>query len=158
MIRALLELQNAPADRVAQFRCSSCPDSVKKLRRCQEERFDFNENDGSFWPIRIQQGGDLYGFCPGKATWDARASVLYKALIVCDRTGIHWQSGGLADQPDWWVDIVAEFLPHIEESRFYSRARAILGDGKKQTSTGGRAGGGNKAGNRVQNPSRGGSV
>jgi len=150
MIRALLELQHAPPDRAEQFRCSSCPTSVQKLRRCREERFDFDEKDGSFWPIQIQKGGALYGFCPAKATWDARASVLFKALVVCERTGAHWEEGGIADQPDWWIDLVSEFVPMMEESRFYSRARAILGDGK-QSNTGGKAGGGNKAGNRVQN-------
>lgn len=147
MIRALLELQNAPSDRAAQFRCSSCTQSIKTLRRCEETRLDFTEKDGPFWPIQIQKGGDLYGFCPGKATWDSRAAVMYKALVVCERTGAHWQEGGIADQPDWWIDLISEFLPAMDDSRFYSRARAILGESKQ----GSVKDGNNKTATRVHN-------
>lgn len=94
---------------------------------------DFTDADGPFWPIRVQDGGALFGFCPGKATWNSEAASIYKAIQVCERTGAHWQEGGIADQPDWWIDLVSEFLPRLDDLRFYSRARAILGDGKAQS-------------------------
>lgn len=130
MISALLDLQMGSPEKVKQYSCASCPPSIKKLRKCDSPRLDFGPEDDSFWPIRIIDGGELYGFCPGKATWDQRTSVLYSSLIVCAETGLHWQSGGIADQPAWWMELCAWFLPRFNEMRFYQRARAILGDGK----------------------------
>jgi hypothetical protein len=86
--------------------------------------------------MRVHEGGGLYGFCPGKATTDQDALLVYRALLVCDRTGANWQEGGIADQPTWWIELVSDFLPRIDDMRFYSRARAILGDSSKGGSNG----------------------
>jgi hypothetical protein len=130
MIEALLELQFAAPDKAERYRCHKCPDSVKAIRRCQESRTDFTDEDGVIWPMRVQDGGALFSFCPGKATWYADASLLYNALMLCAETSTHWETGGLAVQPIWWIDLVSWFVPRYNESRFYSRAKAILGDGK----------------------------
>lgn len=74
----------------------------------------------------------MFGFCPAKATWDARVMALYKALVVSAETGTQWTVGGIAEQPDWWVDLLSWFAPAYNESRFNSRARAILGDGSSK--------------------------
>lgn len=132
MIGALLDFIYAPPDRQKAFTCSTCPESVKKLRRCQEDRMDFTDADGHIWPMRVYEGGGLYSFCPGKASWDHNVLAVYQALVVCKETGAHWVSGGISEQPAWWIDLVADFLPRMDDQRFYSRARAILGDGSSK--------------------------
>ena len=129
MIEALLELQFA-GERAKDFSCASCHARVQKLRRCREDKFDFDDHDAPFWPIRIQQGGGLYSFCPGKATWDQETKAIYSAIVVCAETHTQWQNGGIADQPSWWIDLVSSFVPMYNEMKFYARAKAILGDSK----------------------------
>lgn len=78
------------------------------------------------------EGGQLYGFCPAKATWDQDVILLFQALTVTLETGLGWQTGGVSEQPAWWVEMAADFLSKANDLRFYSRAKAILGDGKSQ--------------------------
>jgi hypothetical protein len=134
MISALMELQFADPDRAKDFRCSKCPVNVQRLRRCHEPRYDFTEEDAHFWPIQITKGGELYNFCPGKATRDFEAVSLYNTVILTAETGALWSDGGIADQPTWFMELVTSFVPLYNELRFYSRAKAILGDGKKGNS------------------------
>lgn len=150
MIEALLELQAASPEDARRFQCSTCPEATRKLRRCEESRWDFNGDDGAIFPLYVTKGGGLYGFCPGKATWDPCAVALYRALVVCERTGAHWQTGGIADQPAWWVEFVSDFLPRMDDLRFAQRVRAILGDGKT-AQHGGNAHGNQRQGSRIQN-------
>jgi len=137
MIHALLDLQFADPERAKSFRCSECPESVKRLRRCQEDRFDFGEKDAAFWPIQIMKGGETYSFCPGRATRDMEAVSLYHAVLLTAETGALWESGGIADQPYWYMDLVCTYVPMYNEWRFASRAKSVLGDGKKGASNGG---------------------
>lgn len=130
MIEALLELQFAEPDRAKQFQCQTCPNSIKKIRRCEESREDFTMEDGNIWPMRVQEGGSLFGFCPAKASRNPMALLNFKALMVCFQTGLHWQIGGISEQPEWWIDLVYWFTSRYDDLRFYSRAKAILGDGK----------------------------
>jgi len=96
-----------------------------------EDRDDFEApKDGSFWPIRIQEGGNLYQFCPGKATWDISATLMFKALIVAVETGTLWQAGGIKDQPGWFMDLLGWFAPMYDNVKFSSRARQFLGGAK----------------------------
>lgn len=81
----------------------------------------------------IERGGNLYDFCPGKATWDNEAVSIYKMLVISAESGIMLETGSLLEQPDWWVDLLSWFLPLYSDNKFYSRARAILGDGKAST-------------------------
>lgn len=89
----------------------------------------------------VERGGTLFGFCPGKSTWDAEAVAIYQALVVTAETGIMLEDGSLSQQPDWWIDLLAWFLPYYSDQKFYSRARSILGDGKEaiRGGNGGRA-------------------
>jgi hypothetical protein len=114
------------------YDCSSCPDRLKKLRRCAESREDFTEADGSLWPIILFAGGDSYGFCPAKASWDHEAVMTFKLLILASETGkLNLISGGIYDQPDWWIDNLTWFVPKYKHTQFVTRAQMILGDGKK---------------------------
>jgi hypothetical protein len=133
MIGALLELQFADPKRQDELNCGKCPERIRKLRRCEEDRWDFDVRDAAFWPMRVSPHGALYGFCPAKAAWDRRVVSVYNALVVSAETGAQWQSGGIADQPAWWIELIAWFVPSYNELRFSQRARAILGDGKESS-------------------------
>lgn len=113
------------------FDCRECKDSIKKLRRCEDDREDFTNKDGPFWPIQIYQGGELYPFCPGKATWDVELLSIFRLLILAAETGnICLNSGGICEQPDWWIDSVSWFVPRYKQIQFVQRVKMIVGDGK----------------------------
>lgn len=135
MIEALVELRFADSDRAKAFNCSTCPKSVQNLRRCREERNDFTDADGNIWPMRVREGGALFSFCPAKATWDREAVLLYNSLVLSYETKTNWASGGLEDQPMWWIDLASWFTTVYSDSIFYSRAKAVLGDGKNKANT-----------------------
>lgn len=113
------------------FDCSNCHERVKKVRRCREDRFDLNEEDAAIFPMSIDKGGTRYGFCPGKATWDAEAVALYRLLIVSAETGIMLDNGSLAEQSSYWIELISWFIPFYDNAKFIARARMILGDGSK---------------------------
>jgi hypothetical protein len=125
----LIEISNATPERRKSLNCSICPVSIQKLRRCHEPRFDFTEKDAALFPMYVEKGGTLFGFCPGKATWDSIAAGVYQALVICAETGIMLEDGPLSEQPDWWVELLSWFLPYYSDTKFYSRARSILGSG-----------------------------
>lgn len=128
----MLELHFADAGG-PNFDCSKCIPRVKKLRRCEEEREDFSEKDNAgLWPMVVSKGGPGFGFCPGKATWTKSNIELYRLLVIASDTGNLWNAGGLGDQPVWFVELLGWFLPRYNDLRFYSRAKAILGDGSKK--------------------------
>jgi hypothetical protein len=81
------------------------------------------------------EGGQLYGYCPAKATWDASNILMFNAITVTIETGLAWNSGGVTNQPAWWVDLCAAVLPLANDLRFVNRAKMILGDGKKDKTT-----------------------
>jgi len=54
-------------------------------------------------------------------------SVEQKALLV---------TGGLADQPGWFMKLLAWFGPAYDLQKFVSRARMVLGDGEKTQAVG----------------------
>jgi hypothetical protein len=79
----------------------------------------------------VTKGQTGFGFCPGKATWDGYTVQLFRALVVASDTGAMWCSGGISEQPDWFIDLLGWFLPRYNDLRFNSRARAVLGSGDK---------------------------
>lgn len=107
------------------FNCEDCPARIRKLRRCQENRFDFDDKDGAIWPMYVNKGGPSFGFCPGKATWDLRASKILRLAILAAETGVMYQTGGLAEQPSWWVDLLSWFIPRYNTRKFDMRVESI---------------------------------
>jgi hypothetical protein len=101
-----------------------------------EDRWDFNSKDGSIWPMYVHKGGELFGFCPAKATWDPGTQELYKMLLVAAETGALYYDGGIADQPYWFIDLLAWFLPRYDSIKFEGKARSVLGDGSKKPGSG----------------------
>lgn len=149
---ALFELTHATVERQKTFDCSVCPERNKKMRRCQEDRDDFVEadnRDGMNWPIFVEKGGESFGFCPGKSTWDREVSDLYRLMSLATESGnILLYSGGIVDQPEWWIDSMTWFVPRYKNAQFVSRAKMILGDERTTAkitagNQGGRQGGGN---------------
>jgi hypothetical protein len=128
----LLELSFADHEKLSNegrsFDCSTCPVNVKKLRRCQEDREDFTfEQDKGPWPMYVNKGGEFYGFCPAKATWDPTVIELYRLMVIASSTGAMLEPGGLNDQPDWWVENLSWFAPRFEEMRWNARMIRIFG-------------------------------
>ena len=83
----------------------------------------------------VHKGGELYGFCPAKATWDGQTMSLFRILHVASETGAMWDEGPLSEQHDWFVDVLSWFLTKHDFAKFQTKARMVLGDGKKESST-----------------------
>ena len=113
---------------------------MHKLTPCHEPRGDFTEADGSLWPLYIHKGGSLFGFCPSKvARDDHETSEVYRLLVVVAETGQLLVGGGLLDQPAWFIEELAWFLPRYSSYKFARQAAMCLGGGeeapKKQLAT-----------------------
>lgn len=118
------------------FDCKKCPAATQKLRRCWEDRWDFTpEKDGNVFPVRISEGGGLFGFCPAKATRDQEAIGLFELMVVACQQQVLLVAGGLAEQPGWFVQLLSWFGPSYDTMRFMSRAKMILGDDDKGSRT-----------------------
>lgn len=87
------------------------------------------------FPVYISKGGDTYGFCPAKATWDHEITNMFRVLLIAAETGCMINTGGIAEQPEWWIDLLAWFLPRYNNAKFFGRVQAIVGDGKAVTKT-----------------------
>lgn len=115
------------------FDCAACPERIQRVRRCRDEREDFGPDDGAVFPITVEKGGTKFGFCPGKATWDQEAVSLYRLLLVSAETGTMLDRGSLSEQADYWIELLAWFLPFYDNQKFISRAKMILGDGTQKS-------------------------
>ena len=83
----------------------------------------------------VEAGGTPFGFCPAKASWDPEAMGLFRILVLSSETGTMYETGGLASQPEWFIDIASWFIPLYKQRKLATIARAFLGDATK---TGGR--------------------
>jgi hypothetical protein len=90
---------------------------------------DFTAKDSNVFPVRISEGGGLYGFCPAKATWDQEATSFFELMVVAVEQKKLLVAGGIADQPGWFVSALSWFGPVYDTLKFMSRAKMILGDG-----------------------------
>ena len=81
------------------------------------------------------KGGAPYGFCPGKVTWDTEAKEVFQLLIISAETGQLLTDGGIINQPDWFIQLLAWFLPKYDNFKFSSKAYSILGGDTKKTNT-----------------------
>ena len=115
------------------FNCKECPKSVQKLRRCRENRWDFTADDGAIFPMYINKGGNLYGFCPSKVARDDQKTVrLFNLLILCHEYKVLPFGGDLVEQPEWVVDLLSDFAIKYDQMKFYSRMRDLFkSDSKK---------------------------
>ena len=74
----------------------------------------------------------MYGFCPAKATWPGPDSVVpkFQTLLVAAMSKQMLYSGGIMDQPAWFIESLSWFLPMYDQVIFMTKARAVIGDGK----------------------------
>lgn len=117
------------------FDCEGCPERTQKQRRCRESREDFtsedNRNGQYVFPIRLHEGGEAYGFCPAKATWDPDVADILNILTICAEMGQMPYEGGVFEQPEWFVDMLGWFIPKNDLMKFSSKADMILGGEEK---------------------------
>lgn len=127
-----MELQFADPEKDGKgFNCFKCDEETRRRRRCRESREDFTGEDANLFPIQIfKQGGELYGFCPAKATWDQSVVGLFQTVIMVAETKALPKSGGLDDQDGWLMDILPWFLPKYDMMKFSRKASMIMGEGK----------------------------
>lgn len=128
----MLELAFCDSKRARELNCATCPTSVKKLRKCETTKEDYNENDAAFWPMRVVEGGAFYGFCPAKVLRDVHANRIFNLLTLTAECGTMYTYGGMSEQPEWFFELAAWFVPRYHDHKFASRAKMILGDGKQQ--------------------------
>lgn len=112
------------------FECTKCHEDTKRLRRCEEDRWDFGVHDGPF-PIRLREHGDAYGFCPAKILRDPGIDIRGRTMLV------RWKAGAL-EYATMEYDEVNRFYLFIrlwegfEKSRdFRFLSRLLGGDPKK---------------------------
>lgn len=110
----------------------ACPKATQKKRRCWEDRWDFTSQDDPYvFPIYINPKGQLYGFCPAKVTREPAVYSIYKILIIASQTGAMLKSGGIEEQPEWFIDLLAWFIPMMDMMNFTTKAGMVLGKDDK---------------------------
>ena len=112
------------------FICSKCDPQTISRRRCKEDRWDFNSNDSNIFPIRIDENGPLFGFCPGKATWDHILQMEFEELVLIAESGQLPKSGGLEKQDLQLIEDLKWFLPKYDNVKFFRRMAMIFGKSK----------------------------
>lgn len=103
-----------------------------KSRRCLEDRWDFTADDGPAFPIYVNRhgstAGELYGFCPSKVIRDDPVTVqLFRMLMISAETGVMLKSGGMEDQPYWYLDLLGWIIPKLDLVKFAMKSQMILG-------------------------------
>lgn len=87
--------------------------------------------------MQISKGGELYGFCPAKASWDKENVDYFNLLIICSETGALPYHGGIMDQEYEFIENFGWFLLKWDMLKFTQKADMILGDsGSSKGSTG----------------------
>ncbi len=56
---------------------------------------------------------------------------LFRILALSAETGKLYEAGGLSDQPEWFIELAAWFIPTYKQRKLAALARAFLGDGGK---------------------------
>jgi len=62
-------------------------------------------------------------------TWDHEAAGLFEVMVVAAEQKVLLTSGGISEQPFWFVSLLSWFAPTYDSMKFAARARMILGDG-----------------------------
>lgn len=84
----------------------------------------------------VNEGGTLYGFCPGKVTWDHNIVGLYKILVIVAETGIMPNGDSLLEQEERLIDVLFWFIPAYKKHQFNSNAEMIFGSDKQSKGKG----------------------
>ena len=80
--------------------------------------------------MHVNKGGQKYGFCPAKATWDYDTVQKFRLLIVTADTGALLEEGPILEQPAWYMELLGWFLPLYDQIKWNSKMRGLFGNGK----------------------------
>jgi len=62
-------------------------------------------------------------------TWDQEAISIFELMVVAVEQKAMLVEGGIANQPTWFISLLAWFGPAYEGLKFMSRVRMVVGDG-----------------------------
>lgn len=82
--------------------------------RCAEPSFRVLDR-----PVRIDDAGQGYLFCPGKATWFPEISRLAEDCHIALETGILPKEGSLQDQDYVFVEVFPTFIERWRERTYH---------------------------------------
>lgn len=104
-----------------------------------EDRWDFTDKDNEVvFPIKLQDSGGSYGFCPAKVLRDdIETTELFKTFVLSTETGQLPYGGSILKQPYWVVDILSWFIPIYNKLKWISNAKMILSTDKKKDKSSG---------------------
>ena len=71
---------------------------------------------------------------------------MFSILLVAAETGQLWEQGGIADQPEWFIELLTWFLPRHDTMKFIAKADMILGGSKSKSAKKSMPGPGRKKG------------
>lgn len=78
--------------------------------------------------MQVHKGGEKYGFCPAKATWDPILSIHFRQLVLMCEIKVLPLAGGLHDQDAEIIESLAWFMPKYEIMKFIAKVDMILGN------------------------------
>ena len=114
------------------FNCDTCPQSIQKLRRCKEDRWDFTSEDGPLWPMYVSSAdGELYGFCPAKSTWDSKLVDSYHELCLISELKVLPKAGGLDEQDGDLIEQLSWFLQKYDMVKYMRKVEMVMGSDDK---------------------------
>ena len=82
----------------------------------------------------VTKGGELYNFCPGKATWDYESVSTFQEYTIMAELKCLPKSGGINVQDPQVIENLAWFLPKYDMMKFMRKAEMILGTGDDNNS------------------------
>ena len=153
MMRALLEMSFS-SSASKRFNCKTCPTRTMKRRKCQTDRYDYDGNDATVFPIIVDEGGSYFGFCPGKANWYPGIVASFKTLVVCCELNKLPYAGSLMDQPNEVVELLSWFAPVYKGMATAQRHGLLSKKDKASLQSGGPKNASNNRRSSVQNNRR----
>lgn len=54
---------------------------------------------------------------------------VFRILMLAAETGAMLKTGGIEEQPDWFVELLGWLIPKLDMTKFTSKAQMILGGG-----------------------------
>jgi hypothetical protein len=110
----LVDLHFADAKEKKIHDCNQCPAQQKAQRKCAEKGFR-NAKTARF---RVDERGQKYTFCPGKATWFERTARVYQECYFAFHTGILPKEGHFQDQDELFVEAYPAFVHHYTQRKY----------------------------------------
>lgn len=114
----MIELHWAEPQQKKPFNCAICKQS--EMRGCKKQGYSHLKR-----PLAVTQHGRKFDFCPGKATWSARAARAYEQCLVAYNTGQLPQPGHFEDQDAWFYRVYPVFTTLWREQEYQRQFRDL---------------------------------